>query len=51
MALVQPDRVVDDETVIPRLYFQFNSSDQLALHVFVDASMKAYGAVTYVPFP
>ena len=34
--------------VIPRLYLQFNSSDQLALHVFVDASMKAYGAVTYL---
>ena len=29
--------------MIPRLFLQFNSSDQLVLHVFVDASMKAYG--------
>ena len=29
--------------MIPQLYLQFNSSDQLILHVFVDASMKAYG--------
>ena len=27
--------------MIPQLYLQFNSSDQLVLHVFVDASMKA----------
>ena len=34
--------------MIPRLYLQFNSSDQLGLHVFVDASMKAYGTAAYL---
>ena len=34
--------------MIPQPYLQFNSSDQLVLHVFVDASMKVYGAVTFL---
>ena len=34
--------------MIPRLYLQFNSSDQLVLHVFVYASMKAYGTAAYL---
>ena len=34
--------------VISRPYLQFSSSDQLILHGFVDASTKAYGAVTYL---
>ena len=34
--------------LIKRLYLQFDSNDQLALHVFVDASTKVYGAVTYI---
>ena len=33
---------------IPRWCFKCFSSDQLTLHVFVDVSMKAYGAAAYI---
>ena len=33
---------------IPRQYFQFTPSSPVALHVFADASTKAYGAVAYL---
>ena len=33
---------------LPRKYFSFEPTDQLVLHTFVDASLKAYGAVVYI---
>ena len=33
---------------IPRWYFKSLSTNQLTLHIFVGASMKAYGAVAYI---
>ena len=33
---------------IPRWYLKSINTEQLTLHVFVDASMKAYGAVAYI---
>ena len=32
---------------LPRKYLNFARDDQLVLHTFVDASLKAYGAVFY----
>ena len=33
---------------LPRQYLKFESNDQLVLHTFVDASLKAYGAVVFI---
>ena len=37
-----------DFNSIPRQYFQCTPSSPVALHIFADASTKAYGAVTYL---
>ena len=36
------------QTSVPRQYFQFTPSSPVALHIFADASTKAYGAVAYL---
>ena len=33
---------------VPRQYLQLDANDQLVLHTFVDASLKAYGAVVFI---
>ena len=33
---------------LPRRYLKFESDYQLVLHTFVDASLKAYGAVVFI---
>ena len=35
-------------TCLPRKYFDFQPNNQLVLHTFVDASLKAYGAVVFL---